>query len=149
MTTQSVDDLVLIKLPISHDGGRADVLALVRKVTPAHRTGHDAEISVVICDRAGSQVVRHFSGSTEIPAVYECRKIGGMSQFMSLHAEQVEALVLVGAAEHGNLTIARAAHIMHRENLSATDALSAALDMDHRVLAMQTRQLSMADAALA
>jgi len=132
MTTQSAEELLLIKLPLEAQKPPSDVVVLMRSVTPTH----GGEISLVMCDEDGARLVQNLVGHTEMPAYFSSRKLGNLGQFLSLHAEQVESLVLVGAAHHGNLTLARAVHIMASQDLSATEALAAAIDVDHAVVRM-------------
>lgn len=145
MNTRTVEELLLIKLPLEAETPPTDVMVLVRAVTSVH----GGEISLVMQDQDGDRLVRNFVGSPDMPTHYNSRSLGSLGEFMSRHAEQVEALVLAGATAHGNLTMARAAHLMASQKMEASEALGAAIDIGRSVQSMHDRQSSLVRAALA
>lgn len=146
MTTLKSNHLLMIKMPVALGRPPQDLLVQVRSVSKNPR---GPAISVVICDQGDTPLIRHFPGSSEMPARHDVRDMGEMAEFMSRHSDRMQALILAGAAAHGNLTIARAIHLMASQDLSAQDALHEATMIDQAVQSMNERQQRLAQAAVA
>lgn len=76
-----------------------------------------------------------------VPEDFRPRTLGPLATFLGRHEEQTSAVILAGGVQHGDLTVARAVHLLVApgSELSAADALQQALEISRSCEAWQRR----------
>lgn len=136
-TMPMTDLLYEVSLPIGDAlGSRRTLIHLVSRAEQTMRfVVSDLDIAEPAYTTAGADIPQH----------YEAREVGEIGEFLQLHSQLVDELLLAGAAGHGQLTLARAAHAMVMQQLPAEEALAAAADESQRCEAMVLRQQQILD----
>lgn len=133
MPTTHPDLLFMIKLPMGDLGRSVDVLAHLTSAEPS-------EITVVLDDSHMPAISRRFIGQKTIPAQYAPRSMGTITEYLGKHEEALHHVIAAGGAAYGNLTLARAVHLMDTEHATAQDALAMSLRISAEVRDFQQSQ---------
>jgi hypothetical protein len=118
------DEILLIALPLHPGAAPTNVLVLL-----ASQQRNTAR--VLLSDEGGSPVVDYhlFGSNGVVPAEFSPQPLGSIAAYLALHAELTERVLAAGGVAHGNLTIARAVHLMATAPaLDSEEALRLALE---------------------
>lgn len=118
-------ELVLVDLPlVPGESPRPTLVSVMDRQTTTCR--------VLLSDAGGvpGSDFHFFADKGAIPAEFKPRTLGDLAGYLARHEELTSQVVMAGGIEHGNLTIARAVHLMldPQRPLAAGEALQEALE---------------------
>jgi hypothetical protein len=117
--------LMLINLPLVPRQPPARVLVLL-----ADQQRNSARL--ILSDVGGSPQSDYTVLGQGVPLEFGPESVSEITLFLGRHQEQTAALVAGGGVRHGNLTLARAVHIMvGHPDTAPSDALAQAIEISH------------------